>query len=245
MWHRPVGVALVGVTCGSLSRLCLEPGVRFCAATTASKLSSAYQLVDSRLLSTAFNLQGEWVCPECAAGKAPPPRRAATARERFLQQQGLALARIEAIWQVRLCGCKQVAVHALLVCRMCMSLLASAEGLDSSSAAIAWLRYICCLTMQLARVPQEPGGDVECTFRWYGLPEDTHTGRQVRGGSYGRKFAREPAAAVADLLCNVQAGRQQAEPPEHPALQPAQPSPLSSTTTCLLRRCVAAAPPGT
>ncbi|PRW61222.1 Origin recognition complex subunit 1 [Chlorella sorokiniana] len=67
--------------------------------------------------------EGEWVCPECAAGKAPPPRRAATARERFLQQQGLALARIEAIWQ-------------------------------------------------------EPNGDVECTFRWYGLPEDTHTGRQ-------------------------------------------------------------------
>lgn len=47
------------------------------------------------------HVQGEWVCPECAAGKAPPARRATTARERFLQQQGLALARIEAIWRVR------------------------------------------------------------------------------------------------------------------------------------------------
>lgn len=108
-------------------------------------------VVDSRLLSTAFNLQGEWVCPECAAGKAPPPRRAATARERFLQQQGLALARIEAIWQVRLCGFKQVAVRALPVCRLCMSLLASAEGPDSSYTAAAWLHCLTCLTVPVCR----------------------------------------------------------------------------------------------
>ena len=50
------------------------------------------------LLLTA-PVQGDWVCPSCAAGKAPPPRRPVTARERFLQRQGLGLARIEAIWQ--------------------------------------------------------------------------------------------------------------------------------------------------
>jgi hypothetical protein len=46
-------------------------------------------------------VQGEWVCSSCASGKAPPPRRPATTRERFLQRQGLGLARIEDIWQAR------------------------------------------------------------------------------------------------------------------------------------------------
>ena len=42
-----------------------------------------------------------WLCPNCVAGKAPPPRRAACAREFFLQGCGLGLARIDAIWQVK------------------------------------------------------------------------------------------------------------------------------------------------
>lgn len=43
--------------------------------------------------------QGEWVCPACAAGRAPRARSPTTARDCLLQRHGLALARIEAIWQ--------------------------------------------------------------------------------------------------------------------------------------------------
>ena len=73
--------------------------------------------------------QGEWVCEGCVAGRAPPPRRAATARDRFLQRQGLGLARIEDIWR---------------------------DG---------------------------DGGELHCMARWYCVPEETHTGRQVSSGS--------------------------------------------------------------
>ena len=40
--------------------------------------------------------EGDYLCASCEAGKAPPPR---TARERVLQQQGLGLARLEAMWR--------------------------------------------------------------------------------------------------------------------------------------------------
>ncbi|KAL4434835.1 hypothetical protein ABPG77_005362 [Micractinium sp. CCAP 211/92] len=43
--------------------------------------------------------EGEWVCPECACGRAPAAPRGGTARERFLSSQGLGLARLDALWQ--------------------------------------------------------------------------------------------------------------------------------------------------
>ena len=44
-------------------------------------------------------VQGDWVCKDCADGKPAPPREATSAREKFLQQAGLGLARIEELWQ--------------------------------------------------------------------------------------------------------------------------------------------------
>ncbi|KAL4423946.1 hypothetical protein ABPG75_001247 [Micractinium tetrahymenae] len=43
--------------------------------------------------------EGEWVCPECASGRARGAPRGGTARERFLSRKGLGLARIDALWQ--------------------------------------------------------------------------------------------------------------------------------------------------
>lgn len=45
-------------------------------------------------------LQGNWLCPQCAAGKPPRKRAITSAREHFLQQRGLGMARIEALWTV-------------------------------------------------------------------------------------------------------------------------------------------------
>lgn len=70
-------------------------------ATAAAMLAAVQQARNHAAPPPPLARQGEWVCPECASGRAPKPRRAATARERFLQRQGIALARIEAIWQVR------------------------------------------------------------------------------------------------------------------------------------------------
>jgi len=47
----------------------------------------------------ATNAQGDWLCPDCTAGKPVPPRAACCSRERFLQQQGLGLGRIEGLWE--------------------------------------------------------------------------------------------------------------------------------------------------
>lgn len=43
--------------------------------------------------------EGDWVCPTCSAGRAPRLRSIKCARERLLQQRGLALARIMSIWK--------------------------------------------------------------------------------------------------------------------------------------------------
>jgi origin recognition complex subunit 1 len=42
--------------------------------------------------------EGDWVCPTCSQGRAPRLRSIKCARERLLQQRGLALARIMSIW---------------------------------------------------------------------------------------------------------------------------------------------------
>jgi Cdc6-like AAA superfamily ATPase len=42
----------------------------------------------------------DWVCSKCAAGKKAPSRRACCARDYFLQNRGLSLARIDTIWKV-------------------------------------------------------------------------------------------------------------------------------------------------
>ncbi|EFN52332.1 hypothetical protein CHLNCDRAFT_139139 [Chlorella variabilis] len=82
--------------------------------------------------------EGEWVCPACAAGRAPRARSPTTARDCLLQRHGLALARIEAIWQ------------------------ASGAGMH--------LRRGGCFA--------DADGELECMYRWYCVPEETHTGRQ-------------------------------------------------------------------
>ncbi|KAK2078532.1 hypothetical protein QBZ16_003372 [Prototheca wickerhamii] len=45
--------------------------------------------------------EDEWVCPDCAAGRKAPPCAGTTARARVLADNGLALARIDALWEVR------------------------------------------------------------------------------------------------------------------------------------------------
>ena len=149
-----------------------------CCSQQAERRLQTDRLFSATL--TGSRAQGEWVCPECAAGKAPPARRATTARERFLQQQGVALARIEAIWRVR---ALIVAVHAprLVRCHpLCkvQLLLHTKEAGTTCAPPPLHLPFTAGLPHN-PPVPQEPGGDVECSFRWYGLPEDTHTGRQV------------------------------------------------------------------
>lgn len=42
--------------------------------------------------------EGEWVCPHCSLGKPPRHRAIKCARDRFLRQSGLGLARIVALW---------------------------------------------------------------------------------------------------------------------------------------------------
>lgn len=44
-------------------------------------------------------LQDNWLCPDCAAGKPPPKRAATSSRDLFLQQAGLGLGRVEALWE--------------------------------------------------------------------------------------------------------------------------------------------------
>lgn len=43
--------------------------------------------------------EGEWVCPDCATGRAPAAGHGGTARERFLSRHGLGLARLDALWK--------------------------------------------------------------------------------------------------------------------------------------------------
>ena len=38
---------------------------------------------------------------------------------------------------------------------------------------------LCCCKRLPTYKLQEPDGELECTFRWYCVPEETHTGRQV------------------------------------------------------------------
>lgn len=44
-----------------------------------------------------------------------------------------------------------------------------------SDRMVGWL----CLLMACCPCLQEPNGDMQCVYRWYCLPEETHTGRQV------------------------------------------------------------------
>lgn len=47
-------------------------------------------------------VQGEWNCPRCVKGEAPPPRQACTMRELYLTTQGvIKLAEIQALFEER------------------------------------------------------------------------------------------------------------------------------------------------
>lgn len=107
--------------------------------------------------------QGDWVCPACAAGRAPLARPPSTARDCLLQRRGLGLARIEAMWQARGAACRQLGSPWQMLSRTWDSPPSAHHAAPPAAAVV-----------------QDADGVVECLYRWYCVPEETHVGRQVR-----------------------------------------------------------------
>lgn len=54
----------------------------------------------SHVRPDSLSPQGDWLCPDCETGKPVQARGSSTARAKVLAQQGLGLARIEALWRL-------------------------------------------------------------------------------------------------------------------------------------------------
>lgn len=78
--------------------ICGSSSERISALLECSKCVCGYHL---HCLNPPLNSvpEGRWMCPNCAAGKAPRKRSLTSAREHFLQQKGLGLVRIESIYK--------------------------------------------------------------------------------------------------------------------------------------------------